>query len=101
MIHRAARDFLLAVIIALLLVLPLRAEPSTQPSGNGKSNGQRKPDREQNLARAPEEKRRQGRVVYLPPAANPRQFAEDFDRSVQWEQKNNRGDGPKIDYGYS
>jgi len=36
-----------------------------------------------------------------PVVVNPRQLAEDFDWSVNWEQKNNRGAYPQVDYGYS
>src|SRR5438105_3797029 len=34
-------------------------------------------------------------------AANPYQLAEDFDRDVNWEQKDNRGSNSKTGYGYS
>src|ERR1044071_9503799 len=36
-----------------------------------------------------------------PQVAHPQQLAEDFDWSVNWDQKDSRGVHPQIDYGYS
>jgi hypothetical protein len=103
-------------------------EPATRPSGQkttGKGKAQRaasgmskKEFKAQKRARKVEKgKRREERVeqhirelqqqqkgvlpaLIRPAVANPQQVAEDFDWSVNWEQKNNKGVHPNLDYGY-
>src|SRR5206468_2026985 len=59
--------------------------------------------REQNVEQHILELQRQhkGSPATRPVVANPQQLAQDFDWGVNWEQKNNRGVYPEMDYGYS
>src|SRR5438552_12300122 len=81
----ANRSFrVLAIVIAFLIVVPTSGQPTTR-----------------RLARANPRERHQQTIGFHTPSAAIWQFAEDFDRDVKWEQKQNHGTAQKTDYGYS
>src|SRR5439155_194047 len=74
----------LGVLVAFVIVMPSSAQPTTR-----------------RVARANPRERQQQTIGFHAPTSAPRQFAEDFDRDVTWDQKENRGAAPRLDYGYS
>jgi len=120
----------LAILSAFLIILPAWGQLSTPPpkppddapkpapksareqaaeAGIGKREFKaQKRERQQNDMLKRVEQRGQGepprRSTPPPPAAaipNPYQFAEDFDRNPNWEQKDKRGGKSNAGYGYS
>src|SRR5262245_43981025 len=119
----AMAQFLRISLVAgvLLIVTVVWGQPTTRPaqSSAGAAAGEmtkrefkeqkwkRKMEdgkrREQKLEQHIAELQQKGQVLPTtrPMVANARQVVEDFDWSVYWEQKSNRGVYPQVDYGYS